>query len=52
MIGMLQVLTYPLALYLFIESVEILQIALTSNRANRQGVIALGILIRVRDRGR
>src|SRR5262245_32456197 len=42
MAGMLQIITYLLALYLVIKGVEVLQLALTSNRDKRRGVIALG----------
>jgi hypothetical protein len=44
MAGMLQILTYLLAFYLIIKGVEILQIGLASNRAERAGVIAIGVL--------
>lgn len=44
MAGMLQILTYLLAFYLVIKGVEILQIALASNREKRAGIIALGVL--------
>ena len=44
MTGMLQILTYLLALYLVVKGIEILQIALASNRENRAGVILIGIL--------
>ncbi len=44
MAGMLQILTYLLAFYLVIKGIEILQIALASNREKRQGIIVLGAL--------
>lgn len=44
MAGMLQILTYLLAFYLVIKGIEILQIALASNRDSRSGIIALGVL--------
>jgi len=44
MAGMLQILTYLLAFYLVIKGIEILQIALASNREKRGGVIALGVI--------
>jgi hypothetical protein len=44
MAGMLQIMTYLLAFYLVIKGVEILQIALASNRDKRGGIIAIGIL--------
>lgn len=44
MAGMLQIITYLLAFYLIMKGVEILQIALASNRENRQGIILLGAL--------
>jgi F0F1-type ATP synthase membrane subunit c/vacuolar-type H+-ATPase subunit K len=45
MAGMLQILTYLLSFYLVIKGIEILQIALCSNREKRAGVIALGIFV-------
>ena len=44
MAGMLQIITYLLAFYLVVKGVEILQIALASNRQDRSGIIALGVL--------
>ena len=44
MAGMLQILTYMLAFYFILKGIEILQIALSSNRDKRGGIIALGIL--------
>ena len=45
MAGMLQIITYLLAFYLIVKGVEILQIALASNRERRGGIIALGALV-------
>lgn len=45
MAGMLQIITYLLAFYLVIKGVEILQIALASNRESRGGIIAFGALV-------
>jgi hypothetical protein len=45
MAGMLQIITYLLAFYLVVKGVEILQIALASNREKRGGIIALGALV-------
>ena len=45
MTGMLQIITYLLAFYLVIKGVEILQIALASNREKRGGIITLGVLV-------
>lgn len=44
MAGMLQILTYLLAVYLVFKGVEILQIALASPREQRAGIITIGIL--------
>lgn len=44
MAGMLQILTYMLAFYLVLKGIEILQIALASNRPKRAGIITLGAL--------
>lgn len=44
MVGMIQILTYLLAFYLVIKGIEILQIALASNREKRGGIILLGVL--------
>jgi hypothetical protein len=41
-VGMLQVLTYIFAFYLIIKGVQVLQIALSSNRIERRGIIVLG----------
>lgn len=45
MAGMLQIITYLLAFYLVVKGVEILQIALASNREKRGGIITLGVLV-------
>ena len=45
MAGMLQVITYLLAFYLVLKGIEILQIALASNRPNRVGIIMLGVFV-------
>ncbi len=44
MAGMLQIITYMLAFYLVIKGCEVLMTALASNRANRAGLIAFGVL--------
>lgn len=44
MAGMLQVLTYMLGFYMILKGLEILQIALASNRERRGGVILIGVL--------
>ena len=44
MAGMLQIITYLLCVYLVFKGVEILQIALMSNREDRRAGIAIGIL--------
>ena len=44
MVGMLQILTYMFAFYLVVKGIEVLQVALTSNREKRNGIIALGIV--------
>ena len=44
MAGMIQIVTYLLAFYLVVKGFEILQIGLASNRANRAGLIVLGVL--------
>ena len=41
---MLQILTYLLGMYLVVKGVEVLQIALASNRDNRAGTIVIGLL--------
>ncbi|HEY3698300.1 MAG TPA: hypothetical protein VGK97_03145 [Spongiibacteraceae bacterium] len=45
MAGMLQIITYLLAFYLVIKGIEILQIALASNRDNRAGIIVFGFIV-------
>lgn len=45
MAGMLQIITYLLAFYLVIKGIEILQIALASNREEKGGIIALGWVV-------
>jgi uncharacterized membrane protein (DUF485 family) len=47
MAGMLQIITYLLAFYLVVKGLEILQIALASNRVSRGGIIAFGVLVLV-----
>jgi len=47
MAGMLQIITYMLAFYLIIKGIEILQIALASNREKRVAIIILGVLVLV-----
>jgi hypothetical protein len=49
MIGMIQILTYLLAVYLVFKGVEILQIALMSNRTDRTAGIVIGIVAVVLD---
>lgn len=44
MAGMLQVLTYLLAFYLCMKGVEILQLALVSNREDRSWPMTIGVL--------
>ena len=44
MAGMLQIITYLLAFYLVVKGVEVLQIGLASNRANRTIPILLGLV--------
>jgi uncharacterized membrane protein (DUF485 family) len=44
MVGMLQIITYLLCVYLIYKGVEIFQVALMSNRANRTGGIVIGTL--------
>lgn len=45
MAGMLQVITYLLAVYLVVKGFEVLQIALASPRENRGGIITLGVCV-------
>ena len=44
MAGMLQIMTYLLAYYLVIKGIEVLQIALASNRDKRGAMITIGAL--------
>lgn len=44
MAGMLQILTYLLAFYLIVKGIEVLQIGLASSRADRSGLILIGVL--------
>ena len=44
MIGMLQILTYLLSVYLVMKGVEILQIGITSSRPSRVFPITIGVL--------
>jgi uncharacterized membrane protein (DUF485 family) len=43
MVGMLQIITYLLCVYLIYKGVEIFQVALMSNRTNRTAGIIIGI---------
>jgi len=45
MAGMLQILTYMLAFYMVLKGVEILQIAVASNREKTGGIIAWGVFV-------
>ena len=45
MVGMLQILTGLLAAYLFVKGIEILFIALSSNRDKRLGLILAALLV-------
>jgi len=45
MLGMLQIITYLLCVYLVFKGFEILQIALASSRPDRAGPIAIGIML-------
>jgi hypothetical protein len=45
MIGMLQIITYLLCVYLVFKGFEILQIALMSPREDRKGGITIGVLL-------
>jgi hypothetical protein len=47
MVGMLQIITYLLCLYLVFKGFEILQIALMSAREDRAGGITIGVLLLV-----
>jgi hypothetical protein len=43
-VGMIQIVTYVLAVYLVLKGIEILQIGLAPTRENRDAVIAIGVL--------
>jgi hypothetical protein len=43
MAGMLQVITYLLSFYLIVKGVEVLQIALASDREKRRAIITIGV---------
>jgi hypothetical protein len=43
-VGMIQIVTYVLAVYLVMKGIEILQIGLAPTRENRDAVIAIGVL--------
>jgi len=45
MLGMLQIMTYLLCVYLVFKGFEILQIALMSSREDRAGGITIGVLL-------
>ena len=47
MAGMLQIITYMLAFYFVLKGIEILQMALSSNREKRGGIVALGVVVLV-----
>jgi hypothetical protein len=44
MVGMLQIITWLLGIYLVFKGVEILQIGLASHRESRSGLIAIGLV--------
>jgi hypothetical protein len=44
MVGMLQIITYLLCVYLIYKGFEIFQIALMSNREARAGGLAIGLV--------
>jgi hypothetical protein len=44
MVGMLQIITYLLCVYLIFKGFEILQIALASPREDKAGIIIIGVL--------
>jgi uncharacterized membrane protein len=44
MIGMLQIITYLLCVYLVFKGFEILQVALASSKEDRGAIILIGIL--------
>jgi hypothetical protein len=45
MVGMLQIMTYLLCVYLVFKGIEILQIALMSSKENRSAGIIIGIVM-------
>ena len=45
MVGMLQIITYLLCVYLIFKGFEILQIALASTLDNRSGIILIGVIM-------
>jgi len=47
MAGMLQVITYLLAVYLVVKGLEVLQIGLASSREDRSGLITFGAIVLV-----
>jgi uncharacterized membrane protein HdeD (DUF308 family) len=44
MAGMLQIITYLLAVYLVVKGIEVLQIAYASPREEKRGPIILGVI--------
>lgn len=44
MVGMLQIITYLLALYLVMKGIEIFQIALASNSPDRKVALIIGVI--------
>lgn len=44
MVGMLQIITYLLCIYLVFKGVEILQIALSSHHEKKDVIIAIGVI--------
>ena len=49
MVGMLQIIAYLLAFYLVVKGIEILQIALASQRVQRGGIIAAIAFVHLQD---
>lgn len=45
MTELLQYATYLIAIYLILKGIEILQIALASNREKRRGIISFGLIV-------
>jgi hypothetical protein len=45
MVGMLQIITYLLAFYLVVKGIEVLQIALASEREKRNGIVIFGAFV-------